>query len=354
MRKLWLLAIGVMIIFSLNACNSDNDNSTSSEESSTSTSNWSIGTPISPMANTAQLPVIDENAVVYPSTAITDSLLYTLQTSNGATVQYFGEKDENGGHLSLKEVCIETASKQSIIIVLDNENRPTRISRGDGKILEFDWNSQTIIEVNGSIPCSKNTNTLTTTKFEPTLKKIFTTTELTSLADTQDSPAQQACQEEYDKSKETFNKACQAVSGILALADLAPIAGILALLCVYSDEILDATRGRAWDKHCEEKYMACDANASFSGGVGTQAYHFEMGINSGTFIFSYEFYTVPDQIHILHDGKVIYKTSCSGGNGGQSMMIPFSGQSTAISVEVWGDCTGKGSTGWDFNISCPF
>lgn len=149
-------------------------------------------------------------------------------------------------------------------------------------------------------------------------------------------------------------KACGAVTSITALK--APgVGAALGVLCIYNEEILDATFGKSWEYECENKYKACNADADFSGGVGIQSYHFEMGKTEGTFTLSYEFYTVPDQIYVLYGaaygGKVIYKTSCTGGS--QSVNIPYSGSTTDITIEVWGDCTSEGDTAWDFDVSCP-
>jgi len=344
-KNLWIrAAFGMIILLSLlSGCSDDNDEN----------ADWSGSDSVTSL-DTSQLPNIDEDTVVYPNTSITDSLLYTLQTSNGGTIQYFGEKDEDGTHLSVREVCIETASGQHMTILSDSSSRPTHLSRGDGRVVEFDWDSKTITETDGSIQCGGFSDTVAKQSRPERARRvlhesIFSVLQSSAYAKT-NSPAQEKCMSDYEQSKKVFSDACSSTAVVIA-QKLGGVGVVLQLLCINSEKILDFTFGAAWEYECENKYKTCNADAGFSGGVGIQGYHFEMGKPEGTFTLSYEFYTVPDQIHVLYDGKVIYKTSCTGGS--QSVNIPYSGSSTDIAVEVWGDCSSEGDTAWDFNVSCP-
>jgi len=345
----FLLMVLTISLLSLQGC-TDEEEATSSEPS-----NWSIGTPLSPF-DTSVLPNLDQKMKVLPNTSLSDSLLYTLQTTNGGTIRYFGDKSDKGSHLSVKVVCMGTTSAQEIVILVDNLGHPTHISRGDGKLIQFDWNSRTVIESNGSISCDEATKQAFVTQavrqslssVEQAPYKTLEESVLKSQGQTLEQVAQENCMKDYLNSKDPFQKACGVVTA-LSYANPA-LAAILGVLCIYSDEILDSTFGASWESYCKETHTACNSTSQ-SGHVGSHTHYLELGKNSGFFELSYSFYSIPDQLYVLYDGKSIYRTSCSGGS--QSVSIPFSGSSTSIAVEVFGDCTNKGSTDWNYTISCP-
>lgn len=100
----------------------------------------------------------------------------------------------------------------------------------------------------------------------------------------------------------------------------------------------------------------CNTNTT-SGGLGIDRKTINLGKNSGTFNFTYDTMSVPDQIIITYEGQTLYDTGCVGSTNSTTysatVPISYSGSSSQILVTVNGDCTNTGSTQWTYNISCP-
>jgi hypothetical protein len=77
----------------------------------------------------------------------------------------------------------------------------------------------------------------------------------------------------------------------------------------------------------------------------------EMGKSSGTFSFGYDTFTIPDEMIVTYEGKVLFDTGCVGQSG--AVTLSYAGVSTKISVQVKPNCQGDTSTGWEFTVGCP-
>lgn len=89
---------------------------------------------------------------------------------------------------------------------------------------------------------------------------------------------------------------------------------------------------------------------SNSGGAGVTTTVHELGATSGTFVFDYDAFSIPDRFDITYDGAVIFTT---GGfvSGSNSVPVRFGpGRSTTITVTVTGSTAG---TAWTYTVRCP-
>jgi len=86
-----------------------------------------------------------------------------------------------------------------------------------------------------------------------------------------------------------------------------------------------------------------------SGGAGVTTTVHELGRASGTFVFSYDALSIPDQFEIRYQGATIYTT---GGfvSGTGSKSINYSGSDTKITVTVTGSSS---ATVWSYVVNCP-
>jgi len=89
--------------------------------------------------------------------------------------------------------------------------------------------------------------------------------------------------------------------------------------------------------------------ATNSGGQGVTTTSHQLGRSSGTFSFSYNAFSQPDQFDILYEGRTIFST---GGpvSGSNTVAVSYSGSSTQITVRVTGPSAG---TEWEYTVSCP-
>jgi hypothetical protein len=76
-----------------------------------------------------------------------------------------------------------------------------------------------------------------------------------------------------------------------------------------------------------------------------------MGRSSGSFVFQYDTYSIPDRIIVSYEGSVLFDTGCVG--QADSRTLIYSGTSTAITVQVIPNCTGTTSTAWVYTVDCP-
>ena len=92
----------------------------------------------------------------------------------------------------------------------------------------------------------------------------------------------------------------------------------------------------------------CNASTR-SGGAGVTTTVHELGRASGTFLFTYDALTVPDQFEVKYQGATIFTT---GGfvSGPGSKSITYSGSETKVTVVVTGSRSG---TVWNYVVNCP-
>lgn len=69
------------------------------------------------------------------------------------------------------------------------------------------------------------------------------------------------------------------------------------------------------------------------------------------FNFSWETFSIKDQIVVFYDNEIILDTGCVGENNSQQ--IELDGESTEIRVEVNPNCDGTTETQWNFTVDCP-
>jgi len=88
-----------------------------------------------------------------------------------------------------------------------------------------------------------------------------------------------------------------------------------------------------------------------AGSNSPETHSIYLGQTSGSFIFEYDTYSVPDRIQVIYEGRVLFDTGCVGKN--ESVSISFSGHSDVITIKVTPNCNGTTSTGWEFTVHCP-
>lgn len=89
--------------------------------------------------------------------------------------------------------------------------------------------------------------------------------------------------------------------------------------------------------------------ATKSGGQGVTTTVHAMGRTSGTFTFSYNAFSIPDQFDVSYEGKIIYTTGAPV-SGSNTVSITYAGASTNITVVVTGPQSG---TQWEYTVNCP-
>jgi len=78
----------------------------------------------------------------------------------------------------------------------------------------------------------------------------------------------------------------------------------------------------------------------------------QLGLSSGTSEFDFDTFSIPDQIIVSYEGRVLFDTGCVGTSGTQPLV--YSGNSAEMTVEVRPNCQG-GTTGtaWQYTLHCP-
>jgi hypothetical protein len=77
-----------------------------------------------------------------------------------------------------------------------------------------------------------------------------------------------------------------------------------------------------------------------------------LGRSSGTSQFDFDTFSIPDQIIVTYEGRVLLDTGCVGTSGSRS--LTYSGSSTEMKVEVRPNCQGGTSgTQWQYTLHCP-
>jgi hypothetical protein len=95
----------------------------------------------------------------------------------------------------------------------------------------------------------------------------------------------------------------------------------------------------------------CNSSTN-SGGEGVTSTVHQLGRSSGTFIFQYDAFSIPDQFDILYEGRTIFTTgSAVSGSNGTGTAVSYSGSSTQVTVRVTG-VVGSG-TSWTYTVFCP-
>jgi hypothetical protein len=92
--------------------------------------------------------------------------------------------------------------------------------------------------------------------------------------------------------------------------------------------------------------------ATNSGGEGVTTTVHNLGLASGTFVFTYDMLSIPDRADVYlgagTSGPLLYTTGAFV-SGTNTVTIPFSG-SGLVTVVITGSTAG---TAWDYTVSCP-
>lgn len=89
-----------------------------------------------------------------------------------------------------------------------------------------------------------------------------------------------------------------------------------------------------------------------AGGDAPDRRSVDLGSNSGTFEFSYQTFSIQDQIIVSHEGQTLFDTGCVGASGTES--LTYSGNSSLVTVQVIPNCSGPTTgTAWNWSINCP-
>ena len=96
----------------------------------------------------------------------------------------------------------------------------------------------------------------------------------------------------------------------------------------------------------------CCNNVTEAGGDAPETHTHELGKTKGTFGFSYQTYTIKDQIQVIYGGSTIFDTGCVGASG--TVNLPFAGTAHEVTVKVIPNCEGDTSgTAWNYTVTCP-
>lgn len=87
-----------------------------------------------------------------------------------------------------------------------------------------------------------------------------------------------------------------------------------------------------------------------SGGQGSYALVYDLGVPCGTFEFSYDTYRIPDRVQIFHDGRLIYDSGVVGTRGVVTESIAYNGSTTFVQVVITAPLDG---TLWTYELGCP-
>ncbi|WP_420264569.1 hypothetical protein [Candidatus Magnetominusculus dajiuhuensis] len=98
--------------------------------------------------------------------------------------------------------------------------------------------------------------------------------------------------------------------------------------------------------------QAC-STTTVAGNDDAQTVVIDMGKTGGSFTFTYDTYSIPDEIKLTYEGKTIYDTGCVGASGSKDLTFGV-GTTTSITAIVTPNCSGGTSgTAWEFSVSCP-
>jgi hypothetical protein len=91
---------------------------------------------------------------------------------------------------------------------------------------------------------------------------------------------------------------------------------------------------------------------SAAGGDAPESIVVELGATQGTFEFTYDTYSVEDQMTVFYEGRSIFTTGCVGDAGIER--ITFMGNASEVRIDVRPNCARGGSgTAWEFTVGCP-
>lgn len=109
-----------------------------------------------------------------------------------------------------------------------------------------------------------------------------------------------------------------------------------------------------WDPVNQACQAQCDGTVSESGNDGGPFFFsVEVGETEGTFSISGDNGgSVDDIVTVIYEGQELYTTGCTASTGWASGEIPYSGESTVMTVRVDTNCANESGTYWAFTLNC--
>ncbi|HLH26975.1 MAG TPA: hypothetical protein VK066_31000 [Chloroflexota bacterium] len=95
--------------------------------------------------------------------------------------------------------------------------------------------------------------------------------------------------------------------------------------------------------------VPCGIQTTSGSATVTRTTH-DLGVSSGTFRFTYQAFTIPDQFDIYYEGALIYTTGGPVSNGNTVDVAFGPGASTTVDVVV---TKSTPQSGWNYTVSCP-
>jgi hypothetical protein len=124
--------------------------------------------------------------------------------------------------------------------------------------------------------------------------------------------------------------------------------------CDYGEDntqqiVFDPLPGEApdfdWTRLC------CNQDTHAGGDAPETNAHF-LGKTSGQIVFTYDTYSIKDEMVVMYEGNELFDTGCVGTSG--SVTLNYSGSSSKVVVQINPNCeVGTSGTAWKYSISCP-
>ena len=93
--------------------------------------------------------------------------------------------------------------------------------------------------------------------------------------------------------------------------------------------------------------LGCSATTT-SGGAGVTTNVHELGRTSGTFVFNWDAFAIPDKFDVSYQGTLLFSTGFVSLTGTKT--LSYSGTSTKVTVVVTGSAP---ATAWNYVVNCP-
>ena len=111
---------------------------------------WKVSGEI-PQYSPGSTPNFDSTMKISPNTDPSNPLLAEIQTNNRWAVRFFGAKDQDGLATLINFICYTTPDGTIITMQFDAQGRLIQSSKGDGKIVTFNWEAKIIEVISGSL-----------------------------------------------------------------------------------------------------------------------------------------------------------------------------------------------------------
>jgi hypothetical protein len=97
---------------------------------------------------------------------------------------------------------------------------------------------------------------------------------------------------------------------------------------------------------------ACQAQAMRGSDVG-ETRRIDFGQTSGSFLLKYDTGDrSDDRVVVLYEGRTLFDSGCVSTGGPQMRALNFSGNSSAVSVQVMPNCRGGWGSSWSIEVAC--